>query len=475
MRITIIGAGFSGGVLATELARAARDGDEIHLVGMPESFGRGVAYGEARAEHLLNVRANDLGADPDEPGGFAAWLNLSRRAGQSFLPRLAYGEYLYSRLQESILSSRADVRLHAREAISVEREGSGFRVLLSTGRDFASDIVVLAVGALPPQRLHGVGPRLAVDRNYIAWPWQRSLAGDEAIDRIDPDARVLIVGTGLTLADTVVTLQRRGHRGQITALSRHGLLPQPHAEEPAAPIALPPTVLHALNSGNVRLLLRALRTLAPILPDWRSLVDALRPYHQAYWKTLPAEQRGRFLRHARSYWETVRHRLAPDVHAQLQELQADGRLQVRAGRLLRAGVAAAGVEVLIRERGSDHASAEHYDVLVRATGLDTDVERTSHPLVSQLRDAGLVAADPLGLGVRATAQYEALDRRGLPVRGLYCLGPLLRGQLWEITAVPELRAAARTLATQLLRQERRASAVTSAAATASARVQVQAG
>ena len=102
---------------------------------------------------------------------------------------------------------------------------------------------------------------------------------------------MLIVGTGLTMADTVATLQRRGHRGPITALSRHGLLPQAHADVAADPIALPPTVLHALNSGNVRLLLRALRTLLPILPDWRSLVDALRPYSQAYWKTLSQDQR----------------------------------------------------------------------------------------------------------------------------------------------------------------------------------------
>ena len=115
------------------------------------------------------------------------------------------------------------------------------------------------------------------------------------------------------------------------------------------------------------------------------------------------------------------------------------------------------MEVLIRERASQRVSAERFDVLVRATGLETDVERTSHPLLAQLRDAGLVSADPLGLGLRATAQHEVLDRRGLPVRGLYCIGPLLRGQSWEITAVPELRVAARQLAGQLLRQQRQVS------------------
>ena len=80
MRITIIGAGFSGGALATELMRHASADTEIRLVGVADSFGRGVAYGESRAEHLLNVRAGELGADPDDVGGFARWLNLGKRA-----------------------------------------------------------------------------------------------------------------------------------------------------------------------------------------------------------------------------------------------------------------------------------------------------------------------------------------------------------------------------------------------------------
>jgi len=451
MRITIIGAGFSGNVLATELARLAPVGTDLCLVGNTDGFGRGVAYGEARPEHLLNVRARDMGATADQPGEFARWLNLTRRAEESFLPRLVYGEYLYSRLQQAAQVSLAGFNQVQQEAVAVEREGDAFRVTLADGADFLTDRVVLAVGTLPPQRLQGVGPRLLVDPGYIAWPWQKNLRGEDALSRVPQDARVLVVGTGLTMADTVVTLIRRGHQGPITALSRHGLLPRPHLVEPGAPIALPPAVLHALNSADVRQLLRALRSLAPIVPDWRALVDALRPYTQDYWKRLPDAQRARFLRHLRPYWDVVRHRLAPSLHEELEQLRHDGRLSIRAGRVLRARRGEEAVEVVIRERGQSHSTAEQYDVLVRATGLDTDVERTAHPLIGQLRDAGLISAERHALGLRATAQFEVLDRNGQPMRGLYCLGPLLRGQLWEIIAVPELRVAAQQLAQQLLR------------------------
>ncbi|MGH8081415.1 MAG: FAD/NAD(P)-binding protein [Lysobacter sp.] len=445
MRITIVGAGFSGSALASELARHAGPGVELCLVGQPESYGRGVAYGEARPEHLLNVRASDLGATPDHPGGFADWLNLTDRARGSYLPRLLYGEYLHAQLQTAVAGSTAAFSQIRHEAIAVERASAGFRVHLSDGSDFVSDRVVLALGALPPQPLPGVGPRLSIHPSYLGWPWQ-----DGAIDAIAPDARLLIVGTGLTMADVAVTLKRRGHRGPISALSRHGLLPFAHGEQPPEAIALPPAVLHALDRHAPRELLRAVRTLTPVIADWRSLIDALRPHLQPFWQGLSEARRGSFLRHLRSYWEIARHRIAPQLAEELQALRDSGQLQIRAGRLLRARRGDDAVEALIRERGGQQLHSERFDVLIRATGLDTDVERTTHPLIAHLRESGLVAADPLGLGLRSSAQFEVLDHKGVAVRGLYAIGPLLRAQWWEITAVPELRVAARDLAGQLL-------------------------
>jgi uncharacterized NAD(P)/FAD-binding protein YdhS len=450
MRISIIGAGFSGCALAIELARDAQAGVDIRLVGTPDSYGRGIAYGEARPEHLLNVRARDLGVTADHPGEFADWLHLTERARHSFLPRLVYGEYLHSRVLAAGQLSLAALTRIGQEAIGIGRDSGRFRVHLADGSDYLSDVIVLAVGALPPQPLAGVGPRLALHPSYLGWPWQSGVDGASAIDHIPLQARVLVVGTGLTMTDVVLTLKRRGHRGSITALSRHGLLPQPHTEQLSPPIALPPTVLHALNTHDLRLLVRALRSLAPVVPDWRSLIDALRPHLQGFWRDLPQLQRAQFLRHLRSHWEVLRHRIAPALAHELDDLRVRGRLRVRAGRLLRARRTDDAVEVLIRERGFSHVGSERFDVLIRATGLDTDLERTSHPLIAHLRDSGTISADPLGLGVNASSRFEALDRHGAPVHGLYCLGPLLRGQLWEITAVPELRVAARQLAGQLL-------------------------
>lgn len=465
MRITIVGAGFTGSVLAIELARSAASGVDVCLAAIAGNYARGVAYGDARPEHLLNVRARQLGATADYPADFADWLNLTERARDRFLPRLVYGEYLHARLHAAAEISQAAISRIQQEVIAVERFRAGFRVHLADGGAFASDQVVLAVGALPPQPLTGVGPRLAVHPSYIGWPWQ-----DRALEGVDPDAKLLIVGTGLTMADVVATLRRRGHRGPVSALSRHGLLPRAHDEEPPAAIALPPTVLQALHRHDLRDVVHALRTLSAIVPDWRSLVDAVRPHLQPFWRGLAMADRARFLRHVRPYWEIVRHRLAPSVASDIDALRASGQLRIRAGRLLRARRIDGAVNVSIRERGRSEVSNENFDVLIRATGLDTDVEHTPDPLIANLRESGLVAGDPLGLGVLANERFEAIARDGRPVHGLHVLGPLLRAQLWEITAVPELRVAARALARQLLSSGWLATPESAAIATPSRRV-----
>ena len=444
MRITIIGAGFSGVALASALQRTAPAGTTVCLVGVEESFGRGVAYGAARPEHLLNTRARDLGLDPQAPQDFADWFSLGERGRAGFLPRQVYGEYLHERVQ-ALTAGNPGVGVHAlrREAVAIDRGERALHVHLDDGAMLVSDRVVLAIGALPPPPLAGVGPRLALHPRYLGSPWQ-----EDAIERIDRDARVLVVGTGLTMVDVVATLRQRGHAGRIDALSRHGLLPLRHDALPPPALALPPNVLQALAGHDRGGLLRALRALSSVA-DVRALVDALRPYLQAFWRGLPDRQRSRFLRHVRAYWEVARHRLAPQAGEQLDGMLASGQLRVRAGRLVRASRGEDAVEALIRERGSRHVQRERYDVLIRATGLNTDVARTTHPLLSQLRESGLVSADRHALGLAVNDRFEVLDARGHAMRGLYCLGPLLRGKLWEITAIPELRAAAQQLAARL--------------------------
>ncbi|MDZ4349789.1 MAG: FAD/NAD(P)-binding protein [Xanthomonadaceae bacterium] len=444
MRISIVGAGFCGTALASQLARTAGPDLEICLIGEPASFGRGVAYGCARPEHFLNVRAGDMGLEPENPGGFADWLELSDGSRHAFLPRHLFGEYLSRQLSAALANSPAKLRAYTEDVISVERIPGGFRVYLADGSDFFSDQVVLAVGTLPPQPLPALDTRLSTDSRYVNWPWREGV-----LDAIPRDARVLILGTGLTMADVVMSLNTAGHTGPIHAVSRHGIAPLAHGR-PRRSTPTPPALLKAIERSSLRGLLRTLREMSRVSDDWRPLVDSLRPHTQSLWKRLTVKQRMRFLRHLKSYWEVHRHRVAPEVADCLEQLRGSGQLKIDAGHLLHARLDRGTVEAYIRPRGTAHAQCERYDFLVRATGFDTDIDTTTHALIAHLRASELIRPDPYGLGIACDDLGEVLDRHGRRIPGLFCIGPLQRGRLWEITAVPELRTAARDLARHLV-------------------------
>ncbi len=73
------------------------------LVEKRPDVGRGIAYSTANPDHLLNVRAANMSAFPDDPGHFWNWLNARREALGGlptcpdpfrFVPRQVYGNYI---------------------------------------------------------------------------------------------------------------------------------------------------------------------------------------------------------------------------------------------------------------------------------------------------------------------------------------------------------------------------------------------
>jgi uncharacterized NAD(P)/FAD-binding protein YdhS len=70
----------------------------------------------------------------------------------------------------------------------------------------------------------------------------------------------------------------------------------------------------------------------------------------------------------------------------------------------------------------------------------------------------MVRVDELGLGVAAEDNGRPVRSDGLPLRGVRVVGTLLRGAVWECTALPEIRAQAARIVRDLPRELRRADA-----------------
>ena len=71
--VAIIGAGFSGAMLAVHLMEEAEPAS-VALIEKTRTFGPGLAYGAVAPEHLLNVPAGKMSAFPDRPDHFLEWV-----------------------------------------------------------------------------------------------------------------------------------------------------------------------------------------------------------------------------------------------------------------------------------------------------------------------------------------------------------------------------------------------------------------
>lgn len=449
-RIAIIGGGAAGAVLLGELLER-RTPQPLHLdwytgTGTP---GLGVAYATRSDRHLLNVRAASMGMFSSRPQGFLDDVQREDPtvAGTTFLPRWRYGEYLQAELERTLAAGKArdhDVHVLRFEAEAVVPEADGVTVLHAEETRHA-DAAVLAVGSLPPRPLPVVDKAALAGGRYVVdpWPWLAAL----------PDtapAHVAVIGLGLTAADVIMELATRWPSTRFTAFSRHGRWPEPHSPVAALPSGDGADLVDAmLDAADVRRWLTLLREAMAQEEDWRTTIDSLRPHLPALWASLPAEQRGRFLRHVRAPWERSRHRLPGPQAEAIAALEREGRLQHLAARVERVGVDGSQLQLAWHPHHSGATQRLHADWIVQATGLDVDVAATAHPLLHQLVLNRHVLPDPFGLGVLATAQGQLIHEGGAWQR-LFAIGALMRGTLGESTAMPELRQQARTVANQLL-------------------------
>ncbi len=113
--IAVVGAGFSGALTALSILGATEGEARVHLVEKAERFGVGAAYGTHQPDHLLNVRAANMSADPEQPEDFMLWLSRRRNAPPdpfAFASRADYGAYIQAQLRRVAPATAGAARLH---------------------------------------------------------------------------------------------------------------------------------------------------------------------------------------------------------------------------------------------------------------------------------------------------------------------------------------------------------------------------
>ena len=410
----------------------------------------GVAYGTTNPEHLLNVRASNMSAFADQPEHFVQWLGGSEAAAKKaafglekkyeagdFVPRMLYGDYLQSIWQETQQRAAAkniQLKLVPTRAVAVQggSEGTEIAIFTERGDAIAIDNIILALG----HETKAIFPEIR-QAAMLQNPWGTG-AFDGAANWSSP---VLLIGTGLTAIDVMLSLRRAGYAGEIVMASRRGMMPQMHAV-PTAICSF--TAEEISNAKTLSTMLKMLRTKIAACGDWRAAIDALRPHTQTLWQRLTSREQQRFLTQLLPIWNVHRHRCAPEIAAAMHEEIMRSKTRLVSGKKIAVREEAGQLYVAL---GKEKIAPSR---IINCTGFELNLARSSNLLLRQLLATGMVEAHATGQGIAADKYGRAW---GNAYPQLYAIGSLLTGQLLESTAVPELRQQAQQVAHTILNGE----------------------
>jgi uncharacterized NAD(P)/FAD-binding protein YdhS len=448
-RIAIIGAGVSGRLLALNLRRQASAGVSIQMIDRREQRYMGPAYSDDADYLLLNVPAGRMGAFVDDPEHFLKWAQCKgiRADAFQFLPRGLYRNYVLDLFQNLQRSQADGPRFeHLRGNVSdVEAGSDGATIHVEGAASLAADKVVLALGNFlprdPPIRCRSA----LTSGRYVRNPWS-----PDVLARVSHNDAVILIGTGQTTIDLALALDRRGHKGRLVAISRRGLLPLAHRGFESYPSFFA-EIEGATSLLNIfRVVRRHFARAESIGIDARAVIDSLRPDTQTLWMHLPVVEKRRFMRHLFRYWEIIRSRIPPENEAFVQAMRASGRLDVVAGRICDLVDVGEAIEVHYTPRHDRRIVVERARVVINCIGPETDYDRVDDPLVKRLVARGLARPGPANIGFDVLPHGLVIGRDGVPSRVLHTLGSSMRGVLWEVLAVPDIRLQAELLARHLL-------------------------
>lgn len=449
LRIVICGGGASGVLLLNALRRHAQRGVQVSIVEPRDKLGGGVAYSTKSRLHLLNVPAGNMTPNL-EAGGFLPWLRAERPRAllnwsvNDFAPRSLFGEFLQSLADKAAEAPNLQLSWLRTMADSLAPIRGGWEVVLAHGAPIQADIVVLAMGNETPAP---IGEHLTPQQRCLVVndPWDR-----DAKAEIPANAPVMLLGTGLTAVDVAVELlAKRGHTGQIIAVSRRGLLPRPQGA--STPVA--PHVVRYLQTASIRDIVKLVKQYAAEDSSGarlRGIIKELRVLAPSIWTRLTPTERQRFVRHLKPYWDVYRHRVAPAIYRRISAALASGQLKIVRGRMEAIECLRDQSALRVSIRQPQGKRTLEVARLVNCTGPRSDPSRAGNPLLQSLIGDGTARPDSLGLGLATDAQSRVIGANGTIHENLFALGALSRGARFETTAIAEISEQVDAMAREIL-------------------------
>ena len=420
-RVLIVGGGASGLLVAVNLLRKSDD-CEVTIIEPNEKLGLGVAYSTLDPDHLLNVPAGRMSGLVEEPKSLCDWAGVGEN---DFISRQQYGKYLEFLLAREIKDSKRFKHVQSR-AVDVNESTAEITCKLENGEEVRGDALVLALGnseSIVPTSFDGL-PR---SKRVVRDVWREGLATE-----FDS---VAVIGTGLTFYDIALSILRDRPNAKVHGISRNGLLPLPHLRHRAPALDVP---------DSARKSAKGIRDyLTGMGEKWREAQDGIRHDLQEIWANFPDAEKKSFINEHFRWWNSLRHRSAPEIDERISEALANGKIVIH-----KAGVNSIESQGEVLKIELTTGGALTVGQVVNCCGNQFFA---TQPLIETLVQKGVLARGPLDFGIACDVKTLAIkDNNGKVNKRIFGIGPILVGELLETTAIPEIKSEAELVARELL-------------------------
>ncbi len=422
-KIAIIGFGFCGRIAFANLVKSYKSSYEVIIFDeVKKSFFKdgfySAAFSEFSSDYILNVTTKKMTAFIEEEEHFCKFLQQNypqvwQEVGElGFAPRKIYGHYIRKISDDSFLSAKEKemkFSLVNKTVVSIENDNSkkSFFIKDLEGRYYEADEIILATSfkqtSLP----------FAIDgNNVVQYIWNQNYI-DFHKNKFS-NQKIVLLGSGLTAVDVIVGLKKKGFDGKIIVISRRGNFPKAHfsfLEE------LPNFISKEDSKNGLLFLCLKIRKFLRQNPnfDLRYVIHSIKPITVELWHNFDERNKKLFLR-LMPYWTIFRHR-APQFSIKIvNQMIAEGSLEVLSGGLISAEKKAE--KILLKTK----KEVLEVDYLVNCLGFEFKAQK--YPLLKQMLEHKLLKNDLL----MVQSNHEKI----------HLLGGLNVGKDFECTSVPDM-------------------------------------
>lgn len=454
----IIGGGFAGTMVAVQIILKLNKACSIIIINEQDTLNKGIAYSTYSKKHLLNVITAKMSAFPENPNHFLNWIMRRNEfrdkdetlIANSFLPRQLYGEYLteiWKDALETAKSKNIHVEVVDSQVNALDTKGSLVTLTLENGNFVEVDDCVIASGNHIPGNPLISNISFYNSEKYFRNPWLL-----ESVSNTESDKAILIIGNGLTMVDTVLGLLENVFKGEIYSISPNGFNILPHRHNGLKYTKFTEDVTENMSLLEmVSLINKHIKSVREYGVSAEPVIDSIRPHTQRIWKSLTNLEKQLFMSRLRHLWGVARHRIPLHTHDKIQQLRINGKLHIISGKIINFTESGKTITAEFFDKKNGCTRQVEVSRVINCTGPETDLMKLNKSFLKDCLHNGILVQDALKLGIRTdTDTFQVLNSKDMPHSNLFTLGSNLKGELWESTAVNELRDQAERLAAKLI-------------------------